>query len=697
MVKYVRLYNDTGAAITFDLKKLGVTVESAKADPEFLETNLTNGLKEGTWDNVFDGQESTYAWTNEGQSTGDYITFDLGANIALYDVTVVTADGNPRLYNAEIQISADNSDWETIAAVVNDNSVFEVPYRYVRANANGAEARYLRIYFTGSTGYYLKLHEIFLNTTVEDSAETEVITATFGSDIENAIDGNLATLFSGTAAAGDFIEYKFTEATNFEAISILQDPASISGAAVWVLKDEGYVKIGSLDESAKKFVLDPDEPVYGLKLTFETETDISLYEIYLNADKSASDDIGEYVDPIIIITRDDLTEPANLAPGKTVTVSGTSDGDKDHVNDGDTSTKWDSDFIKGSAAKDNSWIYIDLGADKTSIFDEMTMHYFNKIYPTLMYIQISNDAANWHDISELTRAHNGQAHPVVTESYDTPYAARYVRLFFEELNSAAAGNGVGLTEWEITGIALSEVSLKAAPALDAIEKALGEAMDEAELPGFVEVTLTQSIVGDLEVMVPVSWDLSAYDADKAGVYELVGTLDLPGTVDAADGTITVKVIVGGGHEHSFGAWTVTTEPTCTEKGIETRTCQCGETETREIDALGHTEEIIPAVEATCTETGLTEGKKCSVCGEILVAQEETPALGHDWKGTSCQRCDAKRENPFTDVPEDSFYIDPVLWAVENGITSGIGSGIFGVSTVCNRTQVVSFLYRTYVK
>ena len=74
--------------------------------------------------------------------------------------------------------------------------------------------------------------------------------------------------------------------------------------------------------------------------------------------------------------------------------------------------------------------------------------------------------------------------------------------------------------------------------------------------------------------------------------------------------------------------------------------------------------------------------------------DHTDPLSHDWHGTDCSRCDEKRENPFVDVPNDSFFLESVLWAVENCITTGMGDGTFGVTTVCNRAQVVTFLYRT---
>lgn len=77
------------------------------------------------------------------------------------------------------------------------------------------------------------------------------------------------------------------------------------------------------------------------------------------------------------------------------------------------------------------------------------------------------------------------------------------------------------------------------------------------------------------------------------------------------------------------AYTITSDTaTCTTAGEKTETCVCGLTRTTESTAKGHTEETIPAVPATCTAAGKTEGKKCSVCGEVLEAQREVPATGH---------------------------------------------------------------------
>lgn len=51
-----------------------------------------------------------------------------------------------------------------------------------------------------------------------------------------------------------------------------------------------------------------------------------------------------------------------------------------------------------------------------------------------------------------------------------------------------------------------------------------------------------------------------------------------------------------------------------------------------VKCQNHTVVTAPAVPATCTKTGLTEGSHCSVCGEVIEEQQETPALGHDYVG-----------------------------------------------------------------
>ena len=84
------------------------------------------------------------------------------------------------------------------------------------------------------------------------------------------------------------------------------------------------------------------------------------------------------------------------------------------------------------------------------------------------------------------------------------------------------------------------------------------------------------------------------------------------------------------HTHDYSVFVRRTkEPTCTGTGSDLYQCAfCDATQEKTVDAKGHTEVTDAAVAATCTETGLTEGKHCSVCNEVLAAQEVVAAKGH---------------------------------------------------------------------
>ena len=117
----------------------------------------------------------------------------------------------------------------------------------------------------------------------------------------------------------------------------------------------------------------------------------------------------------------------------------------------------------------------------------------------------------------------------------------------------------------------------------------------------------------------------------------------------------VRITDSQAHGHDVGQSTVISEPTCTTTGLAQSVCNnCDATFDEVIPALGHTEVIDAAVAATCTETGLTEGKHCSVCNVVLAPQQVTEALGHDevideavaatctttglTEGSHCERC-----------------------------------------------------------
>ena len=104
----------------------------------------------------------------------------------------------------------------------------------------------------------------------------------------------------------------------------------------------------------------------------------------------------------------------------------------------------------------------------------------------------------------------------------------------------------------------------------------------------------------------------------------------------------------------------------------------------------------PAIAATCTTDGRTEGSHCSVCNEVLSVSEVIKATGHDFSdldGIRCKNCGEYVPFPFTDVPKTAWYRADVEYIWQHGIMKGISATKFGPDTKMTRAMFVTVLYR----
>lgn len=166
-------------------------------------------------------------------------------------------------------------------------------------------------------------------------------------------------------------------------------------------------------------------------------------------------------------------------------------------------------------------------------------------------------------------------------------------------------------------------------------------------------------------------------------------------------TISTEVIPATGH--SFGEWTVTKEATCFEDGEETRTCSvCQAVETRpifanpdhcpskaftDLDAKAWYHEGVDYVLTNGLMNGVGGGK-FEPDGQLTRAQLVTVlyrAAGEPDTG--------KQVNPFTDVPDDTWYTKAVIWAANNGIVNGVAKNTFAPDDSITREQIAAMLYR----
>ena len=122
--------------------------------------------------------------------------------------------------------------------------------------------------------------------------------------------------------------------------------------------------------------------------------------------------------------------------------------------------------------------------------------------------------------------------------------------------------------------------------------------------------------------------------------------------------------------HRYGDFTVDKQPTCTENGSKSKYCTVckKQTEVTAIPATGHKPVIDAAVAPTCTQTGLTEGKHCSVCNTVLIKRTIVEKLPHRWdegvetkaptcteagvKTFTCSQCHNTKTEPISALGHD---------------------------------------------
>ncbi|MBR3553835.1 MAG: fibronectin type III domain-containing protein [Clostridia bacterium] len=140
--------------------------------------------------------------------------------------------------------------------------------------------------------------------------------------------------------------------------------------------------------------------------------------------------------------------------------------------------------------------------------------------------------------------------------------------------------------------------------------------------------------------------------------------------------------------HQFGDWVIVTASTCTEKGLQTRTCSlCGKTEEQKTNALGHdySTDYVPIRPATCTADG-TEAHKCSRCDDYIGLRVVTKT-GHafsDWAVRTpagcltdgeeyqiCAKCQEERTRILPALGHDEVIDEPIEpKCMVNGRTAG---------------------------
>lgn len=526
MARYVRLINEGEEPVTAVLSKLGAVIDNLSPELTVVDSNMS--LAEGSdWSMIFDGNTASGVVTTKNQSADDYIIVDLGFAQEVHDVTVTTADGTP-IDGATLSFSEDNVSYDP--AVEIGGGAVNPPVRNYTADADGVQARYMKLTITAPADTALTLYEIAVNKNAgasEGYVDPSLLTTNTSGNTTYINDKDLSTVFlSDEAEEGDYLEYKVVNSVNVEKFRILQNGSC--GASVVVVKADGSEQtLGTLSNTDETFDLEDVGAIHAIRLKFAEGKSAQISEIIVTYGADPAGDIGQAVDNIYLDSNvQDSTETVNLALNQPVEVSGveTASVKPESAVDGNMSTKWDSGALKGANASSPQWIIVDLGG-YSNLISNVEMSYYNKVYPTDYDIQVSDDKENWVTVKTIQHENNGSTYPTdtVEEEFAVPVMARYVRLLFRSINSGAAGNCIGLRELEVNGVRRhAEMSYVSVQELEDQEIPVGE---EVSLPSFVEAAIKAgNDEQETAVKVIPEWDPADIDTSAAKTVDVLGSL-----------------------------------------------------------------------------------------------------------------------------------------------------------------------------
>ena len=138
------------------------------------------------------------------------------------------------------------------------------------------------------------------------------------------------------------------------------------------------------------------------------------------------------------------------------------------------------------------------------------------------------------------------------------------------------------------------------------------------------------------------------------------------------------------------------KPEKPEKPSEPGTTEPTEPGTTEPTKPAHSFDDVPAgayyeeAVAWAAEKGITEGTSATTFAPKALCTR-AQVVTFLWRAAGCP--EPQNAGSFADVTAGSYYAKAVAWAIENGITGGTGDGMFSPDAVCTRAQAVTFLYR----